>query len=181
MGGIIYRLKDFFWKVIIYARWMLRSSYKMGSGVGERVPDFTLLDLKGTEITLFSSFPKKAVVLWLTNLCESCERRIPILQRAYKGSRDRLEIIAISTLGNDRETPERILKTRKIEFPLLLDPEDWVGKVLGFEHAPGACPLYNLLILDQSGRIILRHHLSAISDEKFLEALKKWGLIIRSP
>lgn len=164
-----------FWKVFIYARWMLSSFNKRGTGVGECVPNFTLADLTGREFTLSDSFPKKAVVLWLTNLCSSCEGRIPILQKAYEGNKDSLEIIAISTLGNDMETPERILKTHKIEFPLLIDPEDWVGKVLGFEHAPGACPLYNLLILDQTGRISLKHHLSAIKDADFLAALKRVG------
>lgn len=176
MGRIIYNLKALFWKVFIYARWMLPSLQKRGTEVGEYVPDFRLFDLTGKDVTLLSFFPKKAVALWLTNLCSSCEERIPFLQKVYEGRKNHLEIIAISTLGDDRETPRRIQKTHKIDFPLLLDPEDWVGKVLGFEHAPGACPLYNLLILDQTGRIRLKHHLSAISDDKFLEALKKVGI-----
>lgn len=175
MRRFIYKIKALFWKGLIYARWILASFSKRGTALGDCVPDFTLSDLTGKEVTLSDSFPKKAVILWLTNLCSSCEGRIPILNEVYERNRDRLEIIAISTLGNDRETPERILKTYNIDFPLLLDPEDWIGKVLGFEHPPGACPLYNLLILDQTGRISLRHHLSAIKDADFLAALKRVG------
>ena len=175
METIIYKLKALFWRLFIYARWMLPSLHKRGTEIGGYVPDFTLSDLTGKDLTLSTSFSEKAVVLWLTNLCSSCEERIPLLQKVYGGNRGRLEIIAISTLGNDRETPHRILRTHRIDFPLLLDPEDWVGKVLGFEHPPGACPLYNLLILDHSGRITLKHHLSAIKDDKFFEALRKVG------
>lgn len=175
MKWIIKNVKAIFWKILIYYRWMLTPFYKRGTGLGERVPDFGLLDFMGRKVTLSSAFPGKAVVLWLTNLCSSCEERIPLLQKVYEKDRDRIEIIAISTLGDDREIPEMMLKNHKIDFPLLFDPDDWIGKVLKFEHPPGACPLYNLLILDHSGRITLKHHLSAIKDDKFLEAIRKVG------
>ena len=176
IGGIIQKLKTLFWKIFIYCRWIFSSRAKKGTGIGDFVPDFTLSDLGGRKVALSSFYPNKAVILWLTNLCSSCEERISILNEAYERSRDQLEIIAISTLGDDRETPARILKNHKVDFPLLLDPEDWIGKVLGFEHPQGACPLYNLLILDHVGQIKFRHHLSAISDEKFFEALKVIGV-----
>ncbi|MBI3596440.1 MAG: TlpA family protein disulfide reductase [Nitrospirae bacterium] len=172
MLRILSPISRVFWKAFIYARWLFHSFGKKAMEAGERIPDFTLRDLYGQPVTLSHAFPKKAVVLWLTNLCSSCEERIGLLQRVYEEKRDRLEIIAISTLGDDRDTPERILRTHRIDFPLLLDPEDWVGRILEFEHPENACPLYNLLILDQSGRVRLKSHLSAISDAKFLDAVR---------
>ncbi len=161
-----------FWKIFIRIRWVLRFSRKQEAEIGARTPDFTLRDLSGRSFTLSDSFPKKAVVLWLTNLCSICEERIQLLQRIYEANRDRLEILAISTLGEDRATPERILRTHRMTFPLLLDPGDWVGKTLGLPHPVGACPLYNLLVLDPSGVIRFKSHLSAIGDETFLEMIR---------
>ena len=175
MRGIPSRIRRLFWKAFIRVRWSFRSSGKRGKEIGDRIPDFTLSDLQGRRVTLSNAFPDKVVVLWLTNLCSSCEERVDLLQRIYKGNRDRLEVLAISTLGADRETPERIVRSHPIDFPLLLDPDDWLGRVLGFEHPGNACPLYNLLILDRFGKIRFKSHLSAISDAKFLDALRLAG------
>lgn len=172
MLRILSPISRVFWKGFIKARWLIHSFGKKAVEAGEPIPDFTLCDLYGRPVTLSHAFPKKAVVLWLTNLCSSCEERIGLLQKVYTENRDRLEIIAISTLGNDRNTPERTLRAHRIGFPLLLDPEDWIGRVLKFEHPENACPLYNLLILDRSGRVRLKSHLSAISDEKFMDAVR---------
>ena len=166
-------IKRIFWKFYIQFHWFLNVFRKKGAGLGDCVPDFTLSDLHGSPVTLSRCFPGKAVVLWMTNLCSTCEERIGFLQEVYAFLRDKVEILAVSTLGKDRNRPEQILKTHRMDFPLLLDPEDWIGRVLGFEHPGGACPLHNLLILDRFGRVRLRHHLSAISDEKFLETLRQ--------
>lgn len=176
MRNILSRMKRLFWKIVIKARWRFSPARREGTAVGERVPDFTLRDLSGRPFTLSDSFPDKSVVLWLTNLCASCEERIAFLQGIYEANHDHLEIFAVSTLGEDRATPERVLRTHRIGFPLLLDPEDWVGAALGLPHPPGACPLYNLLLLDRSGAIRLRSHLSAIKEEDFLKALESIGI-----
>jgi peroxiredoxin len=172
MSGIRSRIRGLFWKAFIRIRWWFRFSGKRGREVGERIPDFTLSDLRGRLVRLSDAFPEKGVLLWLTNLCPSCEERIDLLQRVYKESRDRIEVLAISTLGEDRETPARIVRSHPIDFPLLLDPDDWLGRVLGFEHPGNACPLYNLLILDRFGKIRFKSHLSAIGDAKLIEALR---------
>jgi peroxiredoxin len=170
-------MKGLFWKIVIQTRWHLPRRHSKGALIGERAPDFTLRDLSGRPYTLSETFPQKGAVLWLTNLCPSCEERIPLLQKIYKADRDHLEIFAVSTLGKDRTTPERILQTHRIDFPLLLDPEDWVGTVLGFPHPQGACPLYNLLLLDRFGTVRLRSHLSAIKEEDFLKAIESLAVI----
>jgi peroxiredoxin len=175
MKQILSRTSGLFWKIFIHTRWLFDAFKKRRVEVGEPVPDFTLYSLDERPMTLSDIIPKKVVVLWFTNLCSSCEERIGLLQKVYDQHRDRLEILAISTLGKDRATPERILRDHRFEFPLLLDPEDWVGRVLGFEHPENACPLYNLLILDRSGRVRLKSHLSAISDVKFLDVVRWLG------
>lgn len=170
-------MKALFWKMFIYSRWILNAFHKKGALPGQAIPDFTLSDFHGRKVNLYGHFPKKAVLLWMTNLCETCEEKIPLLEEIYAKNRDRLEILAVSILGEDRSVAERILKTHRMSFPLLLDPEDWTGKVLGFEHPQAACPMHNLLILDFSGRIHFKHHLSAVKKEKLLEALRSIGAL----
>ncbi|MDE1975706.1 MAG: TlpA family protein disulfide reductase [Elusimicrobia bacterium] len=160
-----------FWKAAIRLRWLLPSKKASGVEIGRRIPDFALSNAEGRSFRLSSVFPDKAAVLWLTNLCSSCQERIPLLERVYSEKRKNLEIFAISTLGDDRRTPEIIAAEHHPSFPLLLDPKDWVKNTLGLEHPSGACPMYNLLMLDRSGRVRLRHHLSAIPDERFLKEL----------
>ncbi|MBI4377069.1 MAG: redoxin domain-containing protein [Elusimicrobia bacterium] len=164
-------LRNLFWKAAIHARWLLPSSRGVGIEIGQRIPDFTLSDFSGQSVTLSKTFPKKAAVLWLTNLCESCEEKISLLQGVHETRGDHVGIFALSTLGEDRATPKRILQTHRMTFPLLMDPQDWVGKELKLEHPAGACPMYNLLILDRTGCVKFRHHLSAIGDKKFLDLL----------
>ncbi|MBI4678206.1 MAG: hypothetical protein HY748_11545 [Elusimicrobia bacterium] len=59
---------------------------------------------------------------------------------------------------------------------MLIDPEDIVARKLGLQHPPGTCPLNNIFLLDRSGRVVLRHHLSAIKDDAFRQA---WRTLVR--
>ena len=163
-------MKKIFWEAFIRARFLLHPY--QGVKLGEAIPDFTLRDLKGRPYTLSSYLLQKSVVLWFTNLCSTCQERIGFLQDIYQSNREHLEVLAISTLGADQSAPERVLRDHRFDFPLLLDPADWLGKTLGLAHPGGACPMYNVLILDKKGGATFKHHLSAVSDEKFLEAVK---------
>lgn len=145
---------------------------KKGLEIGDLLPNFSLRELNGEVHRLSDYFHKKAVMLWLTNLCPSCEEKLPFLESLRKQYADALEILAISVLGRDFETPRRILQKHKFDFPLLVDPEDWVGRVLGFVHPEDACPLFNLLILDRSGKVTFRGHLSAVKEEKIEEVIQ---------
>ncbi|HVA67492.1 MAG TPA: TlpA disulfide reductase family protein [Elusimicrobiota bacterium] len=165
-------IERLFWKAAIRLRWLLSSRTAAGVDIGSPIPNFVLSDAAGRRFSLFSVFPDKAAVLWLTNLCSSCQERIPLLEQIYSAKKGELQIFAISTLGEDRQTPEAIAANHHVSFPLLLDPKDWVGKTLGLEHPAGACPMYNLLILDRTGRVRLRHHLSAIADDRFKGELR---------
>ncbi len=146
--------------------WKIKSRFaKAGMEVGCRLPDFSLKDLDEKPHTLWGLFPQKGAVLWLTNLCEGCQEKIPFLERLHHQYKDRIEILAISILGKDSKTPREIYERFHFHFPLLLDPEDWVGRVLQFPHPENTCPLFNLLILDSNGLMTLRSHLSAIKEE----------------
>lgn len=139
------------------AAWRLRAAADRRQGEGDVFPDFTLRDISGRPHTLSEGGP---TVLWFTNLCEDCRSRAPLLGEMVKAG---LRVLAVSILPADDPLPLEYGKTAP--FPLLLDPEDVVGRRLGLEHPPGTCPLHNLFILDRERRVLFRHHLSAVAPE----------------
>jgi hypothetical protein len=113
--------------------------------------------------------PGTYTVLWLTNLCEDCRAKTPLLEEVQRDSNGR--VLAASILAVDDPLPGQV--AAKCGFPILLDPEDVVALRLGQAHPPGACPLRNIYIVDESGTILFKHHLSAIQPEEFRAACKR--------
>jgi len=156
--------------------WKIRSRFAgKNLALDQPLPDFKLSDLGGRAHRLSDVFPKKGAVLWLTNLCEECEKKIPFLEELRQQQGNKWEILAVSILGNDRRKPLEIQSKHGFGFPLLLDPEDWVAKVLGLEHPADACPLFNLLVLNSKGLLRFRVNLSAISEDKLRQVLTVEG------
>src|SRR3989344_5686321 len=145
--------------------WKLRAWRSKGLQPGEVFPDFSLKDIQGHGHTLSNPGFGNHTVLWFTNLCEDCRSKIPLLDELHREAGEQFRILAVSILKVDNPLPYEVSKS--CAFPILLDPEDVVGKRLGLPHPPETCPLHNLFILDDKGRIILRHHLSALSPGAF--------------
>lgn len=145
--------------------WPVRAWWHRGLEKGDYFPDFTLRDLTGLGYSLSDNPDGKMTVLWLTNLCEECRSKVPLLEELRREAGDRFRILAISLLGDDATLPRQI--SALCGFPILMDPEDIVGRKLGLSHPPQTCPLHNLFILDKDGRVVFRHHLSALKAESF--------------
>jgi peroxiredoxin len=133
--------------------------------VGDYFRDFTLKDADGREFTLSDNPGGKRTVLWLTNLCEDCRAKVPLLEELRREAGERFRVLAVSLLGDDAALPREV--SAQGGFPILLDPEDIVAHKLGLPHPAGTCPLHNLYILEKDGRIAYRHHLSALKPETF--------------
>jgi len=145
--------------------WRLRAWEKTGLQPGALFPDFALTDLEGRRHRLWELFPGKGAALWFTNFCEDCRARMPLLEELQREAGGRFEVLAVSLLGKDEALPRRAAQS--CAFPVLLDPEDVVGRKLGLPHPLGACPLFNFFLLDNQGRILFRHHLSALAPDRF--------------
>lgn len=157
MNRICHAVWRFFWK--------LRAARAKGLQVGDVFPDFTFWDVTGIRHSLSDIFPEKKAVLWFTNFCEDCRSKIPLLEELHKNEGGRFGIYAVSLLGNDLKWPRECAS--QASFPFLIDPDDLVGREMGLSHPPGTCPLQNFFILDRQGRILFRHHLSALSPDQF--------------
>lgn len=144
--------------------WPLRARFRGGWAVGDVFPDFVLPDLSGRGHALSDS-GGRWTVLWFTNLCEDCRGRFPLLEELRREAGDRFRILAVSVLAPDDPLPRWVAPS--CGFPILIDPDDAVGLQLGLAHPPGACPLFNLFIIDGTGRIAFKGHLSALAPERF--------------
>lgn len=149
------------WKLL----WPVRAWWRKGLEKGYYFPDFTLSDEAGREYRLSDNPAGKLTVLWLTNLCEDCRSKVPLLEELRREAGDRFRILAVSLLGDDATLPRQV--AARCGFPILLDPEDIVAHKLGLSHPPQTCPLHNLFILDKERRVVYRHHLSALKPEAF--------------
>lgn len=154
--------------------WRWRAGASAALDLGERFPDFSLNDLQGKSHHLSAPSEAEHTVLWLTNLCEDCRSKAPLLEELRSVAGGRVRIMAISLLGNDPTLPR--VASANCGFPFLLDPDDIVAHKFGLTHPPQTCPLHNLFILDKDGRIVFRHHLSALKPETFRSLWKAWKL-----
>lgn len=144
------------WKLL----WPLRARLSRGLKVGSCFPDFALRDTAGN-LHRLSAGAGRLTALWFTNFCDDCRRQIPRLQ----GLAGRARVLAVSILPPDDPLPPALAEA--CGFPVLLDPEDAVGRRLGLAHPPGACPIHNFFVVDAAGRILFKHHLSALGPERF--------------
>ncbi len=151
--------------------WPLRSRLSPGTEVGGCFPDFRLRDLEGKTHFLYAAAPGVKTVLWLTNLCGDCRAKIPLLEELARASEGKLRVLAVSILPVDDPLPRKVAPACR--FPILLDPEDVVGRRLGQIHPSGVCPLRNVYIVDGRGRILFKHHLSAVDPEVFRRACRE--------
>ncbi len=149
------------WKLL----WPLRAWWHKGLAEGDYFPDFTLHDDAGRVYSLSDNPARKLTVLWLTNFCEDCRSKVPLLEELRREAGSKFRVLAVSLLGDDPMLPRQV--SAQCGFPILLDPEDIVAHKLGLTHPPQTCPLHNLFILDKDGRIAFRHHLSALKPEAF--------------
>ena len=156
-----YRLKTGLWRLL----WPLRARWQTGLEIGSYFPDFSLTDLTGRKHCLSARPTGQWTVLWLTNLCEDCRSKVPLLEELRLEAGERFRVLAISLLGDDLTLPRQV--AAECGFPILLDPEDIVARELGLHHPPQTCPLHNLFILNGGGRITFRHHLSALEPAAF--------------
>ena len=151
--------------------WPLRSRLNPGAELGGCFPDFTLRDVFGHEHSLYDARPEIHTVLWLTNLCEDCRAKVPLLEEVRQASGGRVRVLAVSILAVDDPLPGQFAPN--CGFPVLLDPADIVALRLGQAHPTGACPMRNVYIVDGSGTIRFKHHLSAVRPEEFLSVCGK--------
>ncbi len=124
-----------------------------GVEVGDHVPAFSAPNLSGEQVS-FADLRGQVVLvnIWAT-WCAPCRVEMPPIQRAYERFRDRgFSVLAVSidTGPGHREVVARFAGEYGLDFPLLLDPEGRITRVLQTVGVP------ETFVLDREGRIVKR-------------------------
>ena len=119
---------------------------------GKPIPDFTVADANGGEVSLPSLAGKPLLVnLWAT-WCAPCIAELPTLDKIASSEGERLKVI---TVAEDNAPPEKIvefLKERGVSaLPALIDPES----DLSFHYATGTLP--TTVLYDAQGKEVWRY------------------------
>lgn len=130
------------------------------------LPDFTLPDLAGK--THASKDWKGQVVLvdfWAT-WCAGCRETIPALSRLQDkyGARG-LKVVGVSLDKGPKAKVGKFTRKLKVNYQVLLDSEDTLSKVFGFEGLP------SLYLFDKDGRLVKALAPYTALQDKELEAL----------
>ena len=140
--------------------------------VGDTAPNFSLQDFEENEFELSKATQKHTVLMWFTNLCEGCQSKISDVEKLKSLYENReVSIVAISVLGEDRETVETIIKKNNITFQFLYDPHGKAMEIYSGKYIPGTCPMKNIFIISREGKIAFASHLPGIETNKIIEQL----------
>jgi peroxiredoxin len=126
---------------------------------GRAAPAFVAKDLKGKTWALADLTNSKPVILWFTNFCEGCQAVIPRLDSLYAARiLPNAELLAISLLGEDRQTIDAGKEKLSFRFPVLLDPDGKICRDFVGSYVPASCPAQNLFIVGSDGNIKYETH-----------------------
>lgn len=123
-------------------------SEKAAESASGKLPDFTLPDLGGRQVSLQGFEGKKIVVLnmWAT-WCGPCRHEIPDFNAVYESYKDRgVEFLGVSLDQNPEEVVPPFLNVIPITYPVLLGSPD-----LGFKYGVRGLP--TTFILDKNGTV----------------------------
>lgn len=140
--------------------------------VGNPAPDFSLKDFGGKSFILSKEWKSNVVALWFTNLCEGCQSRIPDVTRLRsRYEKKGVEVVAVSVLGKDRQTVEKVIRAKNAAFRFLYDPDGKATERYSGKFIEGTCPLKNLFLIDRGGTIRFASHLPGTSEQEIAKLL----------
>lgn len=125
--------------------------------LGEKAPEFTLMDTEGRERRLADCAGKLVVIEWVNPKCPFVRQnyRAGTMQETYKKARERdksLVWLAINSTP-DAMTPQLNENWRAIngiEYPILLDTDGEVARLYDARRTP------HMFVIDKEG--VLRYH-----------------------
>lgn len=94
---------------------------------GEAPPNFSLMGLDGQSHQL-TDYRGKAIILnFWASWCAPCRSEMPLLQQTADQFSDKLVVIGINS-GEDEQTTRAFMDKLSLNFPVLLDKDNGVGR-----------------------------------------------------
>ena len=146
---------------------MVRAELYPAGMIGEKVPEFTVKDASGKELTLaqLSEGKKYILIDFWASWCAPCRREIPNLRNLYAkyGSKG-FQVISIST-DKKREDWVKTVKEEQLTWPNFLDESD-IAKLYKVRAIP------TMYLVDADGRIVAENVRGEALAEKVAELFK---------
>lgn len=119
--------------------------------VGEKAPDFALVDLNGQKHQL-SDYKGQGVFLnfWGT-FCKPCEEEFPYIDNQYEHFKDKgVQVIAVD-VGETEFAVRQFVERHELTFPVVIDQNEEV------QTAYGINPLPITFLIDKNGTVVKSH------------------------
>ena len=129
--------------------------------VGRPAPVFALSTLEGAPVTLEGHRGKVLVVNFWASWCyPACYEEAPVLERNWRGYRDRGVVVLGVGIQDKREAVEKFVADFGLTFPIAQDLKGSVSVDYGVYGVP------ETFFVDRQGRIRVKH-VGAVTDDVF--------------
>ena len=130
---------------------LIDMSIPEGTGLGDRIKDFTFTTYDGVEHNLYDTLKTKKMVLincWAT-WCGPCQQEFPYMEAAYEANKDNVEVFAISCEPEDTDDVLKdYVSAMGMTFPVGRDVTDVYG-----DFSTGYIPIS--IVVDRFGVVCL--------------------------
>lgn len=150
-----------------YGRLVKEELYPVGS-IGQKVPEFTVINKDGKEINLNELIQGKQYILidFWASWCAPCRKEIPNLKKQYDLYRDKgFEIISIS-IDKDSKAWEKALQEEKLPWLNFIDNNDDIATLYKVKAVP------TMYLIDQDGTMVAENTRGKELEKKLAELFK---------
>lgn len=134
---------------------MLTAPVCAAVGVGDKAPDFTLVNVSGQGSTkLLAAEGKATLLVFWTTWCPHCTREVPVLQQLYSDLKDKGLVVVGVSLDNDMAEPAKFVKNNRITFLTTFDGTSAGHTIAGTYGVRGVPALF---VIDSKGIVRYTH------------------------
>ena len=135
--------------------------------VGRPAPAFALATLEGAPLSLAGHRGNIVVLNFWASWCyPACYEEAPVLERNWRGYRDRGVVVVGVAIQDTREAAEKFVGDFGLTFPIAQDLKGTVSVDYGVYGVP------ETFFLDRQGRIRVKH-VGAVTDDVFRKTVDR--------